>query len=216
MAASEVESDKKRTRKDAQAEVMRTPPPKVCFPVHFLCYLFISFLGLSTPSLPERTTPSWTALCCRLGFHFQNRPHWVSPLKGEFLWFAEGKRDNPSSTGEGMKLFWLGNTFLNHFEQISKLKKKLSEAESAQASGPQPSRLQLMTFEEEVKRLKREVAQKDVELSKRDLEVNILKQKLIEAESQGIAAEKISSENSALREALEKVHKICGDVLLEE
>ena len=73
-----------------------------------------------------------------------------------------------------------------------------------------------MTFEEEVKRLKREVAQKDVELSKRDLEVNILKQKLIEAESQGIAAEKISSENSALREELEKVHKICGDVLLEE
>ena len=73
-----------------------------------------------------------------------------------------------------------------------------------------------MTFEEEVKRLKREVAQKDVELSKRDLEVNILKQKLIEAESQGIAAEKISSENSALRKALEKVRKICGDVLLEE
>ena len=52
--------------------------------------------------------------------------------------------------------------------------------------------------------------------SKRDLEVNILKQKLIEAESQGIAAEKISSENSALHEALEKVHKICGDVLLDE
>ena len=96
------------------------------------------------------------------------------------------------------------------------MKKKLSEAESAQASGPQPSHLQLMTFKEEVKRLKREVAQKDVELSKRDLEVNILKQKLIEAESQGIAAEKISSENSALREALEKVRKICGDVLLEE
>ena len=53
-------------------------------------------------------------------------------------------------------------------------------------------------------------------MSKKDLEVNILKQKLIEAESQGIAAQKISSENSSLREALEKVHKICGDVLLEE
>jgi site-specific recombinase XerC len=97
-----------------------------------------------------------------------------------------------------------------------KLKKRLSEAESAQPSGPQPSRLQLMTYEEEVRRLKKEVAQKDVELSKKDLEVNILKQKLVEAESQGIAAQKISSENSTLREALEKMLKICGDALLEE
>jgi hypothetical protein len=73
-----------------------------------------------------------------------------------------------------------------------------------------------MTYEEEVRRLKKEVAQKDVELSKKDLEVNILKQKLVEAESQGIAAQKISSENSTLREALEKMLKICGDALLEE
>jgi hypothetical protein len=73
-----------------------------------------------------------------------------------------------------------------------------------------------MTYEEEVRRLKKEVAQKDVELSKKDLEVNILKQKLVEAESKGIAAQKISSENSTLREALEKMLKICGDALLEE
>jgi len=44
----------------------------------------------------------------------------------------------------------------------------------------------------------------------------MLRQQLIEAESQGIAAEKISSENSNLREALEKVHKICGDALVEK
>jgi len=96
------------------------------------------------------------------------------------------------------------------------LKKKLLEAESAQTPGAQPSRLQLMTFEEEVKRLKKEVAQKDVELSKRDLEVNLMKQRLIEAESEGIAAQKISLENSTLREALEKVHQICGDALMEQ
>lgn len=96
------------------------------------------------------------------------------------------------------------------------MKKRLSDAEAAQPSGPPPSRLQLMTYEEEVKRLKKEVAQKDVELSKKDLEVNLLKQKLIEAESQGIAAQKISSENSALCDALVKVQQICGDVLLEE
>jgi len=96
------------------------------------------------------------------------------------------------------------------------LKKKLLEAESAQTPGAQPSRLQLMTFEEEVKRLKKEVAQKDVELSKRDLEVNLMKQRLIEAESEGIAAQKISLENSTLCEALEKVHQICGDALMEQ
>jgi len=96
------------------------------------------------------------------------------------------------------------------------LKKKLLEAESAQTPGAQPSCLQLMTFKEEVKRLKKEVAQKDVELSKRDLEVNLMKQRLIEAESQGIAAQKISLENSTLHEALEQVHQICGDALMEQ
>lgn len=88
--------------------------------------------------------------------------------------------------------------------------------ESAQSSTSQPSRLQLKTLEEEVKRLKKEVAQKDVELSQKDLDMKILRQRLVEAESQGIAAQKISAENSSLREALEKVHKICGDALLEQ
>lgn len=101
-------------------------------------------------------------------------------------------------------------------KQISKLKKKLAEAESAQPSGPQPSRLQLKTLEEEVKRLKKEVAQKDVELSQKDLDMKILKQRLVEAESQGIAALKISAENTTLRNALEKVHQICGDALIEQ
>jgi hypothetical protein len=98
------------------------------------------------------------------------------------------------------------------------LKKQLSEAEAAQAPATQPTRLQLKTLEEEAKRLKKELAQKDVELrlSQKDLEVKMLRQQLIEAESQGIAAEKISSENSNLREALEKVHKICGDALVEK
>lgn len=96
------------------------------------------------------------------------------------------------------------------------MKKQLSEAEAAQAPATQPTCLQLKTLEEEAKRLKKELAQKDVELSQKDLEVKMLRQQLIEAESQGIAAEKISSENSNLREALEKVHKICGDALVEK
>lgn len=68
---------------------------------------------------------------------------------------------------------------------------------------------------EEVKRLKLEVARKDVELSQKDLEVKVLRQKLVEAESQGAAAQKISAENIALREALQKVQAICGDVLVD-
>ena len=69
-SVSEVGVDKKRARKDTQAEVMRTPPPKVCFLAHFFCYLIKSILGLSAPSPPERSTPDWTSLSCWLGFNF--------------------------------------------------------------------------------------------------------------------------------------------------
>jgi hypothetical protein len=147
---------------------------------------------------------------------FNQSPH----SKGDSPDLQKAKETIKAQQEKVQDIVLVENSPLTGLSQISKLKKKVSEAESAAAlattpSGGQPARLQLFALEEEVKRLKLEVAQKDVELSQKELEVKVLRQKLVVAESQEAAAQKISAENIALREALQKVQAICGDVLVD-
>ena len=60
----------------------------------------------------------------------------------------------------------------------------MEAAAAAQPAGQQPNHLLLKTYEEENKRLKMDVAQKEVEMREKELEVSKLKQKLMEMESQ--------------------------------
>ena len=61
-----------------------------------------------------------------------------------------------------------------------------------------------------------DVAQKEVEMREKELEVSKLKQKLMEMESQRFAAEKIAVENSSFRDGLLKMHKIATELLSVE
>jgi len=61
-----------------------------------------------------------------------------------------------------------------------------------------------------------DVAQKEVEMREKELEVSKLKQKLMEMESQWFAAEKIAVENSSFRDGLLKMHKIARELLSVE
>ncbi len=89
----------------------------------------------------------------------------------------------------------------------------MEAAAAAQPAGQQPNRLLLKTYEEENKRLKMDVAQKEVEMREKELELSKLKQKLMEMESKKFAAEKIALENSSFRDGVLRMHKIATELL---